>query len=123
MADFDETIRKALRDDGGDPDSDGTASVPGMILDSFRGQSRATTLFAWMKMSGTLAICCIAGVGFFLAESTRSQLAFSSIFIAGFVGFAMWWIWYWMFLSRNATLREVKRLELAIAQMRDQAGA
>ncbi len=122
MTDFDDAIRHALNDDGGDPGGDGTPSVPQMILDGFRGQFRAMTLFAWMKMSATLGICCLAGVGFFLAESTRAQIAWSAVFTIGFVGFAMWWIWYWMFLNRNATLREIKRLELQVAQMRDPAG-
>lgn len=122
MTDLDDTIRKVLSEDAGEPGGDGTPSVPRMILDSFRGQSRSTTFFVWMKMSATLLLCCLAVLGFFLAESTRVQLAWSALFTIGFVGFAMWWIWYWMFLNCNATLREIKRLELEVAQMRDQIG-
>ena len=35
----------------------------------------------------------------------------------------MWWIWYWMFLNRNAALREIKRLELQIAEVRSWTAA
>jgi hypothetical protein len=34
------------------------------------------------------------------------------------MGFAMWWIWYWMVLNRNAALREMKRVELQLAELR-----
>lgn len=52
------------------------------------------------------------------AESPRAQLVWATLFLTGFVGFAMWWIWYWMLLGRNATLRELKRPELQIAELR-----
>ena len=114
MTEFDDTIRNALRDDS----EDEVPAMPGLLIDSFRGRSRATTLFAWMKMSGTMAICCVAGALFFVADSARAQLAWATLFVTGFVGFAMWWIWYWMFLNRNVALREIKRLELQIAELR-----
>ena len=47
-----------------------------------------------MKMGGTLAISGAAAFAFFAAETTRWQLVWATLFSVGFVGFAIWWIWY-----------------------------
>lgn len=119
MTDFEETIRKALRGDADDPNREASNTAAGMVLESFRGASRTTTLFAWMKMLGTLGIAMVAALTFFAVDSTRAQIASAACFTVGFTGFGMWWIWYWMFLNRNSTLREIKRMELQIAELRE----
>ena len=119
MSELDDLIRRALgeADDGGLPDE----PFGGRILERFLRRSRIVAGFAWMKMTGTLLICTVATALFFTAETTRAQIVWATVFTVGFVGFAMWWIWYWMMLNRNAALRELKRLELQIAELRTRA--
>lgn len=115
MSQLDDLIRNALRSDEAEvPDE----SLSGQLAGYFLRRSRWVTAFAWMKMGGTLAISLVAAGMFFSAETTRAQLVWASLFIVGFVGFAMWWIWYWMVMNRNAALRELKRIELQIAELR-----
>lgn len=116
MSELDKLIRAALSDhvDGEVPDETPTNRLVGRFL----RHSRWVTGFAWMKMSGTLLICFVAATSFFTVDTTRSQIACAAVFTVGFVGFAMWWIWYWMIFNRNDALREIKRLELQIAELR-----
>ena len=100
MSELEDLIRNALRDDDQTAAPDETPAT--RLVDLFMRHSRWVAGFAWMKMGGTLLICTFAAVSFFAAESSRAQLASATIFTAGFVGFAMWWIWYWMVLNRNA---------------------
>jgi hypothetical protein len=116
MSQLEDLIRNALRDDGeAAPEA---PDVAGRMTDLFLRRSRWVAAFAWMKMGGTLAISLVAGAAFFAAESTRWQIACATLVAIGFVGFAMWWIWYWMVLNRNAALRELKRIELQLAELR-----
>jgi hypothetical protein len=117
MSELEDLIRTALRDDEeAVPEAPGIA---GRMTDLFLRRSRWVAAFAWMKMGGTLAISMVAGAAFFAAESTRWQIVCATLVTIGFVGFAMWWIWYWMVLNRNAALREMKRIELQLAELRE----
>lgn len=117
MSKIDDLIRRALREeDGGDAMP--PESLGGRLMSRFLRQTRWVAGFAWMKMGGCMAICIVAAAFFFSVDSVRAQIAWASTFSAGFVGFAMWWIWYWMLLNRNAALREIKRLELQVAELR-----
>ena len=119
MSELEDLIRNALRDD-----EEAVPEMPGMAVrmtDLFLRRSRWVAVFAWMKMGGTLAISLIAGAAFFAAESTRWQIVCATLVTIGFVGFGIWWIWYWMVLNRNAALREMKRIELQLAELRADA--
>jgi len=71
-----------------------------------------------MKMVGTMTVALVSGFAFFFVESTQAQIACALMLLVGFTGFGVWWLWYWMVLNRNATLREIKRLELQLAELR-----
>ena len=116
MSELEELIRNALREDEeAAPEMPGIA---GQMTEAFLRRTRWVAAFAWMKMGGTLAISLISGLAFFAAESTRWQIAWATLCTIGFVGFATWWIWYSMVLSRNTALRELKRIELQLAELR-----
>jgi hypothetical protein len=117
MSELEDLIRNALHDDEeAPPEAPGMA---GRMTELFLRRSRWVAAFAWMKMGGTLAISLVAGAAFFAAESVRWQIVWATLVTIGFVGFAMWWIWYWMVLNRNAALRELKRIELQLAEQRE----
>lgn len=116
MSELENLIRDALKSNS--VVEERREPLVGLLTDRFLSQTRWVTMFAWMKMSGTLVISAVAAALFFGAETTQAQIGWATAFLAGFVGFAMWWIWYWMALNRNASIREIKRLELQIAQMR-----
>lgn len=116
MSELEDLIRDALKSD--DFDEEQHEPLVALLANRLMGESRWVALFAWMKMGGTLLISSVAAVLFFSADSTQAQITWATLFLTGFMGFAMWWIWYWMALNRNAALRELKRLEHQVAQLR-----
>jgi hypothetical protein len=116
MSELEDLIRNALREDEEAPPE--APGVAGRMTELFLRRSRWVAAFAWMKMGGTLAISLGAALAFSASDSTRWQIVWSALFVVGFVGFGTWWIWYWMVLNRNAALREMKRIELQLAELR-----
>jgi len=114
MSQLEDWIRDALRASGDEPDDEPLSSE---LANRFLLHSRWATGFAWMKMFVTMTFAIISAIAFFSVESTRAQIAWATACLFGFIGFSIWWLWYWMVLNRNATLRELKRVELQIAEL------
>lgn len=117
MSELDDAIRRVMSDEPG-----GDESLQEMIAASFRGRRRSFTLFAFFKMTGAAAIATIGAVAFFHVESTRALLASATAVILGTIGMAFWWGMYWFHLNRNSEAREIKRLELQIAELARKLG-
>lgn len=119
MEQIDEELRKVFHGDGESQviDADREESIGAMIAQSFRGQTRWLTLFAGVKITGTLAIATLSAFFFFTAESTKAHIALASVFVASLTGCMLWWMWYWLLVQRNSQVREIKRLELQVAKL------
>jgi hypothetical protein len=68
-----------------------------------------------MLVFGGLTVAC--GTGFFYSDDSKTQLlliVMAHIFIL-LIGFVK--LWYWMLANRNNTNREIKRLEMKIAEL------
>ncbi|MEM7625012.1 MAG: DUF6768 family protein [Planctomycetota bacterium] len=85
------------------------------IADVFKGRSRAwgALLVLDMILAGTLFVVSI--VGMFRADDLRWTViwAASAVFFGVAAGIIK--LWLYMRINRNRVLREVKRLELAVA--------
>jgi Family of unknown function (DUF6768) len=119
MEHIDDELHRVFQSDGEAPamDADREESIGEMIAQSFRGQTRWLTLFAGMKISGTLAIAVLSAIFFFATESTKAHIALASVFVASLSGCMLWWMWYWLLVQRNSQAREIKRLELQVAKL------
>ena len=81
------------------------------------GQARWLTLFAGMKITGTIVIAALAAILYFQADSPKALIALASVFVVSMTGCVMSWMWYWLLVQRNSQTREIKRLELQIARL------
>ncbi len=115
MNELDDKIRDSLRAGAiGGSDEEG---VRDMVLATFRGKAR------WINFAGIAKIivfACIAVIGamrFMDAETTRDQIMYSSIFLAGTVCVMGLSVTLWNTVRHNAVLREIKRLEIQVAQL------
>jgi hypothetical protein len=117
--DLDAKIRAALAQEdaallehfGGEP------SLQEQMIETFRGRQRWLVAMGFAMTLIALALLVWCGIQFFHAESTRSMIAWATGFIWALIFIAMTKIWYWGELNRNALLREVKRLELQVANL------
>lgn len=85
-------------------------------MGTFRGPSGALNVFAAIitfAMFGGFLYC---GWNAIQAEALRDTVLWSAGAIITMLAVAMLKMYFWMEINRNATLREVKRLELQVAR-------
>lgn len=98
-------------------------NMTGMLADAFRSR------LCWLNVLTAVWALVIFGVGVFcLVRLLASDDAVMSIrwalgVTACMIGVGMIKTWFWLLFARNVILRELKRLELRMAQMADGEGA
>jgi hypothetical protein len=92
-------------------------SVMELVTYSFRGRARWLTIITWVKMFFFVIAAAVSVTQFLRTDSTRWQIAWASLFIVFALGTSIMLVLYWLELNRNAVTRELKRLELRIAEL------
>ncbi len=123
MKESDSDIRKALRgEEMSHPDDvDRGIELRQMIVDGFRGKMRWATLMLWAYGLGGTALAVFSAVRFFAAQEVRGLVLYAALFLVGGGLVAFTKLWYWTLMNRNTVLREVKRLELRVAELADKS--
>ncbi len=119
MKDIDEKIRAALQQE--DPELlehyRGEQSISQMVADSFRSRNRWLIVLVFVSTTALFLLEILAAYQFFQAESTRWMVGWATGFLFCAIGITMMKVWYWMELNRNTLAREIKRLELEVANL------
>ena len=125
MSDFDDKLKSALQDDSKQLDELMAKSQPGLIdllLGAFRGQSVALNLMVMVPGLVFTVLAFASIFWFFDAQTVRDQILYATIFMTCNAIVMAMKIWFWMVMNRNATTREIKRLELQVARMAEKVG-
>lgn len=119
MNDLDKKIQEALRKE--DAELLGAfrqePSMFELMFETFRGRHRK---LVWLTTTWSFvffALAVFSAVRFFQAEDTRLVLTWAVAFMFCMNAVSMLKMWWWMEINKNAITREVKRLELQIAQL------
>ncbi len=100
----------------------GDMSVFEMIGESFRGRNRWLTVYAFVWTFAFLGLAIWCGVRFFQLDATtattKEMIGWAVGFSFSMMTVGLLKIWFWLDMQRHATTREIKRLELAITQLR-----
>ena len=121
MNGIDDKIRKAL-----ESEEDTWADEPGLfeqVGSTFRSQQRWLVLLVWFWTLVFTVLFVLCAVWFFRAENTRDQIMWATAFIFCSTGVSFMKSWMWMLMNRNVLAREIKRLELQVASLREQLGS
>ena len=120
MNDFEDDIKKALKDQPVDPcDPEQENIVRELLVTSFKGRSKLLTVVAWLDMVVFLAIAVYSAVRFFgtTAVQTREQIMWAAIFIVSTLVVSLVKMWWWMMAHRTAVQRDIKRLEVRLTSL------
>jgi uncharacterized membrane protein YciS (DUF1049 family) len=119
MTDIDDKIRAALRKEDAEllDHYPADASLPEMLIDTFRGRHRWLNALAFLITFVALALAICAGYRFFQAETTRAMIAWATAFLLFISWVAMLKVWFWLEIQKNSLTREIKRLELQVANL------
>ncbi len=118
MNDLDSDIREALKSNGKNGfDQSQADSLHEMIVGSFRGRTRWMVVLSWLAIAAFAAAMIYAGRVFFDARTVQDQIMYATMFLGAGVAVMVIKLWYWILMTRNATGREIKRLELRICEL------
>ncbi len=118
MSDLDRKIREALASEEAEF-SPRTIEPPlvEQVIDTFRGRSRWLVALVFAMITVWTVAAVVTAYQFFHADGTQAMIAWACGFGLSMIAIAMLKIWYWMELSKNAVLRELKRVELRVVRL------
>jgi hypothetical protein len=85
------------------------------VFYSKRMRSVAILVWAWAVIFSGGSILCV--IRFFAVADTRAQIMYAALFICFFHGIGLMKIFAWSMVQRHGIKREIKRLELRIAEL------
>jgi hypothetical protein len=113
--DNDDLLRRALEDE--------LKREPTMIAESlgvFTGRRRWWNVYAAAVVVAFTVLGVVAAVRFFGVEATNDRLLWATTFLFSVLVIMSLKVWFWLQMMRNAVLREVKRVELRLAEGRSE---
>jgi len=118
MKNIDQMIREAL----GKEDSEllefyKEPAIHEMLMETFRGRFRWINDLAFTWTILILGLLVVLAYLFFHAQSTQVMIAYATGFLWGIMWIAMLKIWFWLEMNKNSLTREIKRLELQLANL------
>ncbi len=105
--------------DLGDPQQDMTLRE--MMASTFRGRQRWMSILVWIYVLVFTGVWVFSAVMFFRSDAAniKDVIMWATVFAMSGAIVMVMKMWYWMAMNRNAVQREVKRLELRIADLAD----
>ncbi len=88
-----------------------------MLKDFYNKKMLFWIILIWVYFLIFLAIAVLSAIGFFQTDQTRYQIMYAAIFVCCIQFFALIKIFAWQMVHRNGIHREIKRLELRIAEL------
>lgn len=111
-----EQIKKIIDSPEEYDDSKGE-SIASMLSDFYSRKMLSVAILVWAWAIVFMAGAIFSAIGFFGADETKDQIMYSALFVCLvlFIGFMK--VFAWLMIARNGIKREVKRLELRIAEL------
>ncbi len=118
---IDQLIRAALNEEERQAYDDlGEQDIVGMALGSFSGRNKALSILMMFIAAVFFVLAVYSAVQFFSVEATKDLIMWASGFVFFMMGTTAMKVWWWMEMEKNATVREIKRVELQLANLASQ---
>jgi len=83
----------------------------------FKGNMKGWNLFGLVLATVTAIIMFYSGYQFFVNETLDERVFWGVIFVVSWTGNMGLKIYFWLEMNKNATVREIKRVELAVSRL------
>ena len=110
----DERIRQMI---DGNYDNSREDSIRSMLSEFYSRKMAATAALVWTIGILFCAAAVYSAVAFFRTAETKDQIMYATIFITCSNGMGLMKVFAWQMLHRNSIKREIKRVELQIAEL------
>lgn len=118
MSDFDEQLREAL-ENGKPIEFEREATLRQMMAQTFKSRLRWMVLFLWVEAIAVSVVGVWAGVRLYHAQDLKPLIVWSTVLIVSAIFFVLVKVVGWQWMDKYAVLREIKRLELQVAALRE----
>jgi hypothetical protein len=112
----DEQSRKIIEDAQG-YDGAREDTLWSLLSDFYSRRMAATAVFVWANAIMAIALSIFSAVMFFESDATRPQIMYAVLFLFGTQWGMMMKVFAWQMIHRNSIKREIKRLELRLADL------
>lgn len=92
-------------------------SIRSMVSDFYSRRMLSTAVLIWTVGLAFFLGAILSGVKFFGADRTRDQILYATAFLACVYLLGLMKIFAWQMLHRNSLAREIKRLEIRVAEL------
>lgn len=120
MSDIEKELRKVLKANG-DFDADKTKArrkeIEQMILQKYEFDMFKVKVVFWIFFVLCLGMMAGGYIGLRSAGNTKSMLSWVIFFMIGFNSTILMKLWYWVVDTKLKVLKEVKQLQLQIAEL------
>lgn len=89
-----------------------------MVRDLYNKKNLSTIIWVWGNSLVFLALTVFSAIQFFRTNQTKYQIMYAAIFVCCIQVIILAKIVCWQTMHRNRTTREIKRLELRIAELK-----
>jgi uncharacterized membrane protein YbjE (DUF340 family) len=110
----DEQIKKIIEDTYDESKED---SIMSMARDFCSRKMWSTAVLVWIWAIIFFAGAVYSAIQFFETDQTQSQIMYAAIFVPCVLGIGFMKVFAWEMIHRNSIKREIKRLELRIAEL------
>ncbi len=123
MNELDARIRAVLSSATTLPENPESPKLTDEILATFQG--RHSWLLKWgaVKMGAAMILIFLCSYQFFQAETTMAMVGYAAAVTICSVAYASIFLFIWVQMNHNTTVREIKQLELKIALLSNQLGS
>jgi len=118
--DTDDMIREALAEaDEEILEASGARSMAELLAEVFRGRNRRLAIGGAIVNLALLVAAITSGVRFVRADDARATALWGIAMLLAFGALMAIKVWYWLEMHRLALMRDLKRVELRVAQIAD----
>lgn len=125
MTSIDDKIRAALAEEDAEllEHYRGDAPIHELLIELYSGRRRWVNIAATLGTFVLFGLLFVCGYQFFHAEQTRAMLAWATAFLTLFMWLVLMKLWFWLEMNKNSVTREIKRLELQLADLSYKLGS
>lgn len=118
MSSFDEKLKQAL-DNGTPIDFDRDETLREMTAQVFRSKIRCWVILIWVEAFIFSLVALWAGIRMYHAQELKPLIVYATVLIACGISIALLKTMHWQFVNKYSIMREIKRLELRIAEINE----
>ncbi len=114
ISDLERKLKAALRQDD---ELEVPMPMRGSLISTFRGEMTKYAIITWCFLLVFAIVAVVCGVAFFESSDVKMQIFYMVVLNIAIMQTVLMKLWYWLVWNRYSVVREVKRLELRIAEL------